>query len=364
MMLQPQHVPLDREYVARTDAFYTVAVKPRVSGELASYNFVDGQSVQKGRLLFQLDPLPYRIGMQAAKAHLAHAESDRAEAQAQLHKAHADVARYEPLAAIHAIPEENLADARATVQVREAQLKQAEAEVQVQQTTVSEAQLKLSYTKIFSPITGTIGERMVDPGNLVSADEKGALATVSTDDPVLVSFSISDADYLKLFAPAHGGHDREPKPAYQLVLADGSTYPHKGRFHAISRTLNQQTDTLTVVLTFPNPRHLLRPGQFARVQAALEQREDALLVPIPAVRTLQGTQSVLLIDGSGKAVQRTITTASRQGDNYVVSGGLNPGDKIIIEGQNKVAPGDKVDAHTADPNHGSSTNEDAAGFES
>lgn len=362
-VLQAQDVPLDREYVARTDAFYNVDVRPRVSGELVSYHFVDGQAVQKGRLLFQIDPVPYRIAVQAAQAHLAHAESDRAEAQAQLHKAEADVARYEPLAKIHAIPEQDLADARATQQVREAQLKQADAEVQVQRTTVSEAQLKLSYTQIYSPISGTIGERQVDPGNLVSTDEKMPLATVSTDNPVLVTFSISDADYLKLFAPSRNDTRRDSKPHYELVLADGSAYPQKGQFHAISRALNQQTDTLTVVLTFPNPLHILRPGEFVQVRAALEQSEHTLLVPITAVRTLQGTQSVLLLDGASKVVQRTISTSSRQGDNYVVTSGLHPGDKVIIEGQNKVSSGDTVEAHAADSKHLAPGDADAAGFE-
>lgn len=208
------------------------------------------------------------------------------------------------------------------------------------------------------------GERQVDPGNLVSTDSKTALATVSTNDPVLVTFSISDADYLKLFAPTHGAGRREQTPQYQLLLADGSTYPHKGRFHAISRTLDQQTDTLTVMLTFPNPDHVLRLGQFAQVRAALEQQVNALLVPITAVHTLQGTQSVLLLDSSGHAVQRTISTASRQGDSYVVSGGLHAGDKVIIEGQNKVTPGDKVDGHAVEPQHTAPSEADAQGFES
>ena len=342
-------MPLYREYVARTAAFYSVDVRPRVSGELTAFSFQAGQEVKKGRLIFQLDPVPYRLALQEAQAHLLRAESDRAESLAQLNRAKADVARYEPLSKIHAIPEQDLADALATEQVREAQLKQSEAEIQVQRSTVNQAQLKLDYTRIYCPMTGTIGQRQVDPGNLVSADQQTPLVTISSDDPVLVTFAVSDAEYLKFFAPQQGTKIRAATVYYRLLLADGEQYSHPGTFRAISRALNQQTDTLTVVLVFPNPDHILRPNQFAQVRADLQQQENALLVPVTAVRTLQSTQSVLLVDQQSKVVQRTISTATREGDSYVVSGGLHPGDRVIIEGEDKVQPGDAVTVEQVKP---------------
>lgn len=354
--VEPRTIPLFREYVARTDAFYTVGVRPRVSGELTSYNFTAGQAVEKGRLIFQIDPAPYQIAVQAAQAHVQRVYSDRAEAEAQLNKAKADVARYEPLAHIHAIPEEDLADARATQRVREAQLEQQNAEVQVQQASLDKARLELTYTNIYSPITGTIGQREVDPGNLVSSDEKTPLVTISTDDPVLVSFVVSDADYLRYFAP-HSAKRRTESTKYQLLLADGSSYPQAGKFHAISRALNQQTDTLTVVLLFPNPHHVLRPGEYAKVRTDLQKEPSALLVPVTAVQTLQGTKSVLLVSGSSKAVLRTVQTSERQGDNYIVSGGLKPGDRVIVQGQNKVTPGDAVSVQAVPPDKLKSDND-------
>lgn len=344
--LAPRTVPLYREYVARTDAFYTVQLKPRLSGELVSFHFKEGQTVRKGQLLFQLDPVPYQIGLQAAQAHLQRAESDRAESQAQYNKSQADVARYEPLAKIHAIPEQDLADARAAEQVREAQRKQADADVLIQQAAVNKAQLDLAYTRINSPITGTIGQREVDPGNLVSPGDTTALATISSDDPVLVTFVVSDAEYLRYFAPRRKSSGSGALRQYHLILADGSTYGHPGSFHAISRALNQQTDTLGVVLLFPNPDHMLRPGEFARVRTNLQVQANSLLVPVTAVETLQGTRTVLLVDGGNHVVQRTISSAGRQGEDYIVTGGLQPGDRVIVQGQNKVTPGDKVTVQT------------------
>lgn len=348
--LETRRIPLFQEYVARTDAFYTVEVRPRVSGELVSYNFIAGQTVQKGRLIFQIDPAPYQIAVQAAQAHVQRVQSDLTEALAQLNKAKADVARYEPLAHIHAIPEEDLADALATEKVREAQVEQQNAEVQVQQAALNKARLELTYTKIYSPITGTIGQREVDPGNLVSSDEKTPLVTISTDNPVLVSFVVSDADYLRYFAPQSSVKRKPESTKYQLILADGSSYAQTGKFHAISRALNQQTDTLTVVLLFPNPYHILRPGEYAKVRTDLQEAPSALFVPVTAVKTLQGTKSVLLVNSSNKVVLRTIETSERQGENYIISGGLKAGDRVIVQGQNKVEPGDSVSVQAVSPN--------------
>jgi membrane fusion protein, multidrug efflux system len=157
------------------------------------------------------------------------------------------------LAKIHAIPGQDLADARAAEQVRNAQLKQSQAEVEVQKAAVSQARLNLAHTRIYSPIDGIIGDREVDPSNLVSASSATPLATISSSEPMLVSFAVGDAEYLRYFA-ARNGHSRADGANYELLLADGSRYPYAGQFMHVSRALNQQTDTLTVVLRFPNTR--------------------------------------------------------------------------------------------------------------
>lgn len=344
--VQPRTVPIYRAYVARIRALYTVQIRSRVEGELTAFHFRDGEEIRKGRLLFTIDPAPYQIAVQSAQATLARATSNLAGSEAQLQKARRDVERYEPLAKIHAIPGQDLTDARAAEQVREAQLKQSQAEVEVQKAAVSQARLNLEHTRIYSPIDGVIGDRKVDPGNLVSASSPTPLATISSSDPMLVSFAVGDAEYLQYFA-AHNGHSSADGADYELLLADGSRYPHTGRFRHVSRALNQETDTLTIVLSFPNPNHVLRPGQYARVRADLERQPNTLLVPVVAVQTVQGTESVLLVDRDNKVKQRTITTSSRQGENYVVSAGLKPGDRVIVQGQHKVRPGDKVDVLSA-----------------
>jgi membrane fusion protein (multidrug efflux system) len=226
--------------------------------------------------------------------------------------------------------------------VQDAQLKQSRAAVEVQRAAVSQATLNLAHTRIYAPISGIIGDRRISPGNLVSASSPNPLATISSTDPMLVTFAVGDAEYLKYFASRNGKPSGPDAAQYKLLLADGSTYPLKGQFLHVSRALNEKTDTLTIVLRFANPHNLLRPGEYARVTADLEQTPNAILVPVVAVQTLQGTQSVLLVDSSNKVVQRTITTSSRQGENYVVNGGLKPGDRVIVEGQQKVAPGDTV----------------------
>jgi membrane fusion protein (multidrug efflux system) len=345
LKIQPRTASIYRTYVAHISALYTVDVRSRVDGELLNFHFRDGEMVHKGHLLFTIDPAPYRLALQSAQAQISKSESDVAESRAQLEKSKKDVQRYEPLVKIHAIPEENLTDAQAAAQVRDAQLKQSLAEVEVQRAAASQAELNLRHTRIYAPISGIIGDRRVSPGNLVSAGNTMPLATISSTDPMLVGFAVGDAEYLKYFASRTGKPSRPGSTHYKLLLADGSTYPFPGQFLYVSRELNQKTDTLTIVLRFPNPHNVLRPGEFAKVTADLEQAPDALLVPVVAVETIQGTQRVLMVDPSNKVVQRTITTSSRQGENYVVSGGLKPGDQVIVEGQQKVAPGDAVKPH-------------------
>lgn len=344
--VHPQTTPIYRSYVAHISALYTVEVRSRVDGELINFHFRDGQKVRKGDLLFTIDPSPYRLAVQSAEAQLKRARSNRMQAQAQLEKAKKDVERYEPLVRIHAIPEETLIDAQAAAQVRDAQLDQSQADVAVQKVAVSQAKLSLEYTRIYAPISGIIGDRRVSPGNLVSASNVTPLATISSTSPMLVSFAVGDAEYLKYFASRTGKPSGPDAAHYKLLLADGSVYPDAGTFMHVSRALNQKTDTLTIVLRFPNFHDMLRPGEYGKVNADLEQAPNAILVPVVAVQTIQGTQSVYLVDRKNKVVQRTITTSSRQGENYVISGGLKTGDRVIVEGQHKVAPGDSVQPHT------------------
>lgn len=352
MVVRPHTVPISREYVARIRALYTVAVRSRVTGELTGYYFHPGQSVTKGMLLFRIDPAPYRIALASANASLSKAESDLAQSKARLEKAKKDVDRFRPLAKIHAIPQQDLADALAAEQERVAQLAQSKAGVQLQRSLVSQAKLNLSHTRIYSPISGTVGDLKVDPGNLVNAADNVPLTIVSSTDPMLVGFSVSDAEYLRYFAKGSGRHTGSSAAhaaQYELLLADGARYPGQGVFRHVGRALNEKTDTLKVVLGFRNPKGILRPGEYAQVRADLEERPKSILVPVVAVHALQGVESVLLVDKGNKVVERTVTTSARQGESYVVSSGLRPGDRVIVAGRQKVEPGDVVQPHFISP---------------
>ncbi len=355
LKLQSQSVPIFREYVGRTAANFRVDLRPQVTGYLNRYMFHEGQKVVKGDPLFQIDPTEYSVAVESAQATLAKAQSDIEQADAQRHKAREDIKRYAPLVKIHAIPQQEYDDAVAAEQVRAAQLAQTRAELKVAQAAVHEAKINLGYTIVRSPLTGIIGRRKIDPGNLVSPTQQTPLATVSSYDPMRVSFVVSDSDYLRYLSPSHQKYARNPANiSYHLLLADGSTYPYPGHFHMIGRNLNAETGTLEVVLLFANPDALLRPGQFGRVRADVEERPDTILVPAGAVKELQGTKSVLVVK-NGKVRQRTVTTGEEYKNDLLVEKGLRPGDAVIVEGADKVQPGDKVHIkleHAADAGTG------------
>ncbi len=368
-------VPIYSEYVGRTIAYETVEIRARVEGTLLEASFQEGSMVRKGQILFRIEPDRYQADLQQARAQLAKAESDLtvarqqvqllkaqadvAQAEANLAKASQDVARYRPLAAERAVPQEDLDTAiaaekvaqasldaaRATLRntelTTEAYIREAEAAVQAGKAAVARAELNLSYTTIAAPISGTIGRRQVDVGNLVGRGDSTLLATVSNSDPIRVQFSISETDYLML---AHrylerGQPARRGEAPAEMILADNRIYPHRGRLRSVERAVDLQTGTLPVELEFPNPDFMIRPGQFGRLRIVMEERENALLVPQTAIQEIQGTRAVLVVDSENKAALRTIVAEERSGDSFIVSEGLQPGERVIVEGIQKVRPG-------------------------
>ncbi len=368
-------VPIYGEYVARTIAYETVDIRARVEGTLQEASFQEGTNVRKGQILFRVEPDRYQAELQKAKAQLAKAESDLtvarqqvqllraradlAQAEANLAKASQDVARYQPLAAERAVPQEDLdtaiaaekvaqasvdaakATVRNTELTTEAYIREGEAAVQSAKASVATAELNLSYTTIASPISGVIGRRQVDVGNLVGRGDSTLLATVSSSDPIRVQFSVSETGYLKLakrYMESGQPARRRDAPA-EMILADGSVYPHRGKLRSIERAVDLQTGTLPVELEFPNPQGLLRPGQFGRLHIVMEERENALLVPQTAIQEIQGTKAVLVVDSGNKVALRTVVAEERSGDFFVVSEGLQQGERVIVEGIQKARPG-------------------------
>ena len=374
-------VPIYSEYVGQTRADNTVELRARVEGILQKVYFREGAPVKKGQLLFTIDKRPFEASLQSAKAIAAKAVSDLAqaqqrtdvlqaqaqlaEAQAVLVRADQDVNRLTPLAKEKAVTEQDLdaatatqKSAKATVDARQANLtnleaavkytiERAKAEVSASNARVIQAQLELSYCDISSPITGVIGFLQVDEGNLVGRNEATLLATVSASDPLLVDFSVSEIEYLKLTDPETAGH-RAGELRFDLLLSDESVHPHQGTFKVLDRTVDPTTGTLKVEATFPNPGSYLRPGQFARVRVAVSEQQNAILVPQRAIQELQGAKTVLVVDAQNTASVRTIKLGDKADKDVIVLDGLNPGERVIVEGMQKVRPGSQVNPSTGE----------------
>lgn len=369
-----QTVPLYEEYVARAEAIQTVELRARVAGFLEQVLFQEGGVVKEGQVLFVIERQPYEAALQAAKAQLARAQADLMQAQEQvgvlsaratlaqrqadLAKARQDVERFRPLARDRAVPQQDLDTALTTeqaavaaVRAAEATLKDAElqqrigilqarAAVESGKAAVIQAELNLSYTIIRAPMPGIIGFLAVHKGNLVGPSQHPVLATMSSVDPIKVTFGVSEVEYLR-FAKRTGitASEKPPDFPFELILADESVHPHKGKAVAIDRAVDTQTGTVQVQVYFPNPTKLLRPGQFGRIRVAAEERPNAVLVPQTAVQELQGTHTVAVVDQDNKTAVRTVSIGSRFERYYVVLHGLAPGERVIVEGQQKVRPG-------------------------
>ena len=338
-------IPVYREYVGRTAANYTVDVRPQVTGILESAPFAEGQLVKKGQVLFTIDPREYQATLQSAQAQLAKAEADVSQAQASLLKNRQDVARYAPLVKQQAIPQEQYDDAVAAAAVAQAQVEQAQAEVKGAQAAIHQASINLGYTVIRSPLDGVAGRRQVDPGNLVSPGMSTPLVNISSLAPMRVDFSISETDYLRFITRHQSAAARRAeaeKISFQLLLPDGSAFPHPGRFYMAGSAVSAQTGTLLIEAEFPNPQGILKPGQFCRVRFASEQLPNAILVPRQAVMELQGAQVVMAVSPNDTVELHTITTTVTFENDSIVSAGLEAGARVIAAGQQKVRPGMKV----------------------
>ena len=373
-------VPIYSEYVGQTRADNTVELRARVEGVLQKVYFREGTAVKKGQLLFTIDKRPFQAALQSAKALTAKAVSDLAQAQqrtdvlqaqaeladaqAVLTRADQDVERLAPLAKEKAVTEQDLdaamaaqKSARAVVDSRKANLtnleaavkytiERAKAEVSAANARVIQTELELSYCDIYSPLNGIIGFLQVDEGNLVGRNEATLLATVSASDPLLVNFSVSEIEYLKLTDPETAG-TRSGELRFDLLLSDESVHPHQGTFRVLDRTVDPTTGTMKVEATFPNPGSYLRPGQFARVRVAVAEKENAILIPQRAIQELQGAKTVMVVDQENKVAIRTIKIGDKVDKEVIVLDGLNAGERVIVEGMQKARPGNQVNPQIA-----------------
>ena len=319
-------VPIYMELVGQTRGSQDVEIRARVEGYLNRVAFTEGAFVRKGDLLYQIDPLPLESALANAKAQLA-------TAQARLEKSNNDVNRLTPLAKQQAVSQQELDNALSAQDA-------ARAQVDAQKAAVDKATLDLGYTRITAPLDGLVGTTEVKAGNLVGRGESTLLTTVSRVDPILFRAGISEAEYLRIAKDVVATGRRAAGGAeIDLILADGTVHPHKGRVDAIERAVDPTTGTLAVQFAFPNPDRVVRPGQYGRARFVLETKQGALLVPQRAVAELQNLYSVAVVGAGNKVEFRNVKVGPRVDSLWLIEEGLKPGEKVIVEGLQKARDG-------------------------
>ncbi|HEY0791035.1 MAG TPA: efflux RND transporter periplasmic adaptor subunit [Chthoniobacterales bacterium] len=327
--VRQQDVPVVREWIGSLDGSVNADIRARVSGYLISQDYKDGSLVQQGQPLFQIDPTTYEAVLQQAKAGLTQAEANQLQS-AQNAKRESDLFQQKV---------ESQQNRDNAVQANAA----AEAEVKMQQAAVRQAELNLQFTKVIAPVTGIAGIANPGIGDLVGPSDTQPLTTVSTLDPVKAYFQLSEQDYLKVAKRIEEGRNAgAAAPPAALILADGSLYGHEGKFFAVDREVDQQTGTIRLAALFPNPENILRPGQFVRVRVTVRTLSGALLVPQRAVNDLQTDHEVAVVDPEDKAQIRSVEVGDRTGSFWVITKGLKPGERVIVEGMQKVRDGEPV----------------------
>lgn len=330
MAVTTTNVPLSAEFIGQLDSPQNVEVRARVESFVDGVLFTEGTEVKLDAPLFALDKKPYEQRLNAARGMLA-------EAEAALNKYRTDTNRLGPLAKAKAIPQQDMDNAVASVAV-------GEAAVQSAQAMVESALLDLEYCNVRAPVTGLIGAKQVSVGSLVGKGEPTLLATISTLNPIWFYTSVSEVEYLRAQRTA-GRSIGETEP--QLILADGSALPEPGKWVFLDRAVDATTGTIRARAQFANDSGVLRPGMFARVQIALKTQQDSILIPQRAAQELQGRAFVWLVGDDGKATQRAVKLGNEIGADVLVLEGLNAGDRIIVEGLQKVREGVVVQAVTA-----------------
>jgi len=322
-------VPLRAEWVATLEGYINAQIQPQVSGYLVRQDYQEGSYVRQGDVLFEIDARPFQALLDLANGQLA-------QARAQLYLADVNVKRDTPLVKERAVAQSQL-DAETAAQM------QAKAAIQVAGAAVEQAQLNLEFTRVRSLVDGIAGIATTQMGNLVSPTT--VLTTVSQLDPIKVYFPISEQEYLQftstLPTKASGGGllRTGDSAALDLVLADGSTYPRKGRVIFTDRQVDAQTGTIRVAAAFPNPGNILRPGQFGRVRALLGMRQAAVVVPQRCVTELQGTYEVAVVSTQNTIAIRKVKVGDRIASSWVINEGLAPGEEVVADGTSKVRDG-------------------------
>jgi membrane fusion protein (multidrug efflux system) len=373
MTVAPEDVPIYSEYAAETFARDMVEVRGRVDGYIEKRLFQVGSDVSAGQVLFELDKRPYEADVAKAKGDvaqsaanlefaskqvaLAQAQADLAQAQANELKAKQDVDRLRPLVKEDAAALQDLENATASLQANQAnvgarraaveqarlstraQIDTTQAQLEASRALLRTAELNLEYATIRAPLGGRIGDSLIQVGGLVNKTSALPLTTIVPLDPIWVRFKVSESEYLTSKKRTEKNQVLQLQAPLLLVLADGTEYPSRGHYQNTLNQVDSKTGTLEVQATFPNPQHTLLPGQFGRIRVTASEQKGVLLVPQRSVQDLQGLQSVFTLGPDNKVLARSISTGDRIGDRWIVTQGLKPGDRVIIDGVQKVRPG-------------------------
>jgi RND family efflux transporter MFP subunit len=322
--------PIYSDWVATLDGYVNAEIQPRVAGYIIKQNYLEGAVVQKGDVLFEIDPRPLKAALDQAKAQLAQAE-------ALLGKASLDVERDTPLAEARAIARSQL-DTEIQAKLG------AEASVLAAKANVEQAELNMEFTKVTSLVTGIAGVARVQIGNLVGPSS--ILTSVSQVDPIKAYFTVSEqvfTDFHRRFPTEQSVTEQRKRIPLQLTLSDGQVYEHTGTISFADRQVNAATGAIRIAAVFPNPNNLLRPGGFGRVRFSVETATGALLIPQRAVTELQGSHQVAVVSGDNKVSIRPVTVGDRVGNLWIVTDGLKAGERVIVEGLLKVRDGAVVE---------------------
>lgn len=346
--LATERVVLTAELPGRTSAYLVAEIRPQVSGLIQSRLFQEGANVRAGEVLYQIDPAPYQAAYDQAKATLATAQAELVTAEANLPAIRSRAERLKKLVAIHAVAQQDYDDASAALRQAEANLAARKAAVEISRAAVETARINLSYTPVKAPITGRIGKSNITVGAMATAYQPTPLAVIQQLDPIYVDVVQANADLLRLRSRSSSGgllRSGTAQRNVKLRLEDGTVYPLRGTMQFRDVTVDPTTGTVTLRMVFPNPNHVLLPGMF--VQAVVEEGVSlqAIMAPQQGVtRDNRGHPIAWVVGQDEKVEQRLLELDRAMGDKWLVTSGLAPGDRLIVEGAQKVRPGSQVKA--------------------
>lgn len=341
VQVEKKDVVIYSEWIGTLDGFENAALKAQVTGYLMRQDYQEGAYVQKGQLLFEIDPRPFKAALDQAEGQLAQATAQLANAEAIQVRTQLDVERYGPLAKEQAASQQDLDNATQNNLAAKATVETAKAQIETAEATVETAKVNLGFTRLVAPISGIAGQAQLQVGALVDASSP-PVTTVSPVDPIKVFFTVSEPEYLEFnrqYPSEASRQAQERRTPLELILADGTTYGKPGKIYFADREVSQTTGAIRIAGLFPNPGNILRPGGYGKVRAATRIEKDALLIPQRAVTELQGSYQVAVLDSENKVSIEPVEVGDRSGTKWIIQKGLKAGDRVVAEGVQHVRAG-------------------------